>query len=97
MFGLLLPQVESVPKNLQKLLKLCSNLSKYVFAIVKPVVQRNAYFAHPNNILNAMINEERFYIGELGWKKILKARRSRSNIRRFKIPQLSFTSTDYAA
>ena len=83
-------------KNLQKILKLCCNLSEDIFAIVKPVVQRNAYFAHPENILIAMINDERSYIRELGWRRILKAKKmGYKGIRRFKLPHLVFESTDY--
>ena len=83
------PQAVNGAKNLQKILKLCCNLSEDIFAIVKPVVQRNAYFAHPENILVAMINDERSYIRELGWRRILKAKKmGYKGIRRFKLPIL---------
>ena len=90
------PQAVNGTKNLQKILKLCCNLSEDIFGIVKPVVQRNAYFAHPENILIAMINDERSYIRELGWRRILKAKKmGYKGIRRFKLPHLVFESTDY--
>ena len=90
------PQAVNGAKNLQKILKLCCKLSEDIFAIVKPVVQRNAYFAHPENILIAMINDERSYIRELGWRRILKAKKmGYKGIRRFKLPHLVFESTDY--
>ena len=90
------PQAVNGAKNLQKVLKLCCNLSEDIFAIVKPIVQRNAYFAHPENILIAMINDERSYIRELGWRRILKAKKmGYKGIRRFKLPHLVFESTDY--
>ena len=41
---------------------------------VDPVLQRNGYFAHPKNLLLAMISDERQYIRELGLRRILKAR-----------------------
>ena len=90
------PQAVNGAKNMQKILKLCYNLSEDIFAIVKPVVQRNAYFAHPENILIAMINDERSYIRELGWRRILKAKKMGcKGIRRFKLPPLVVESTDY--
>ena len=41
--------------------------------IAFPVSQRNAYYAHPENILICMINDESEHIRELGWKRIKKA------------------------
>ena len=46
----------------------------------------------------AVINDETSYIRKLGWKRILKARRSNSNgILQFKITHLSFASKDYVS
>jgi hypothetical protein len=78
--------------------------------VIDPVIQRNAYFGHPENILLAMLTDERKHIRELGLRRILKARArkkfpSRSNkkrkstetkvIREFVIPKLNFQATDY--
>ena len=90
------PEARCGPKNLQNILKFFCKLSEDVFSIVKPVAQRNAYFAHPENIFIAMINDERSYIRELWWRRILKVRRSNSNgIHQFNIPQLLFASKHY--
>ena len=41
--------------------------------IVDPVTQRNSLFAHPENILIAMITDDTEYVRELELQKILKA------------------------
>ena len=86
------------PKNLHKILKLCCTLSDDATEIIRPVVQRNAFFAHSENVLLAMINDERPYIRELGWRRIVKAReenKSLNTVRDFKIPDLIFRAEDY--
>ena len=86
------------PQKLVDILKFCCKLSEDVFLIVKPVVRRNAYFAHLESILIAMINDDRSYIRELERRRISKACKNNSNgIRQFKIPQLSFASKDYVS
>ena len=42
--------------------------------IVYPLIQRNAFFAHPENLLLYMINDESSDIRQLGWRRIKKAR-----------------------
>ncbi|GBP37966.1 hypothetical protein EVAR_84953_1 [Eumeta japonica] len=44
--------------------------------IVDTVIQRNGYFAHSENLLLAMITDERKHIRELAARRILKARSS---------------------
>jgi len=44
-----------------------------------------------------MFNDEISYIRELGWRRILKARRRSNGIRQFKSPLLSFVNTDYVS
>ena len=44
--------------------------------IIHPVIQRNSYFAHPENILLSMVHDDRRHICELGWRRILNARDS---------------------
>ena len=78
--------------------------------VIDPVIQRNAYFGHPENILLAMLTDERKHIRELGLRRILKARtivklpkrttKKRKStkttaIREFAIPKLNFEATDY--
>lgn len=74
-------------------------LSKDLKKIVEPVIQRNAYFAHPENILLSMVTDDRRHVRELGLRRILKSRanpsQSKNATREFKIPLLNFKATDY--
>ena len=66
--------------------------------IINPVIHRNAYFAHPENILLAMITDHQPHIRELGLRRIMKARAAKPNIRtrRFKVPtNLNFNAGEY--
>ena len=42
--------------------------------IADPVIHRNAYFAHPENLLLAMMTDHRPHIRELGLRRVMKAR-----------------------
>jgi hypothetical protein len=58
----------------------------------------NAYFAHPENLLLAMVTDERYHIRELRLRRIIKAKQLISesdSIRIFKPPNLNFEAKDY--
>ena len=65
--------------------------------IVEKVIQNNAYFAHPENLLLAMIHDDSATIRELGFRRILKARECADETvpRQFKLPKLIFSATSY--
>ncbi|CAH1116385.1 unnamed protein product [Phaedon cochleariae] len=66
--------------------------------IVDPVIQRNSYFAHSENILLAMLADSRKYIRELALRRILKCRTSHpieNGIREFKVPRINFEAEEY--
>ena len=66
--------------------------------IIDPVIHRNAYFAHPENILLAMITDHRPHIRKLGLRRIIKAKAAKPNIRtrRFTVPiNLNFNAGEY--
>ena len=66
--------------------------------IIDPVIHCNAYFAHPENILLAMITDHRPHVRELGLRRIMKARAAKPNIRtrRFKEPtNFNFNAGEY--
>ena len=48
--------------------------------VVMPVIKRNAYFLHPENILLCMINDDNAVIRKLAWKKIAKAREKKIRV-----------------
>jgi len=61
-------------------------------AIVEPVIQRNSYFAHPENLLLSMMTDDRPHIHELALRRILKARDQpkRKGVRQFTVPPINF-------
>lgn len=60
-------------------------------------IQRNAFFAHPENILLAMTNDDRQPIRALAYRRILQARiqTSSNSLRKYKVPLLKFHAKDY--
>jgi len=75
--------------------------SKYLVGstkkIIYPVIERNAYFAHSENLLLCMLVDERTHVRELALRRVLKAQREKPRffVRRFRVPSLNFNSTDY--
>ncbi|CAH1110778.1 unnamed protein product [Psylliodes chrysocephalus] len=76
--------------------------SRYLPAAVKdvidPVIQRNAFFDHPENILLSMLTDDRKPMRELALRRILKCRVNglyNRNIRQFKVTKLNFDTQDY--
>jgi len=77
-------------------------LSRYLVPeyrdIVDSVIQRNGYFAHSENIILAMLTDDREMIRELACRRIIAARAENadsSTIRHFRVPLLNFAATDY--
>ena len=63
--------------------------------VINPVIQRNAYFAHPENILLSLITDDSKTIRELGMRRILWARSESYWLRKFSIPTLNFNAQSY--
>jgi hypothetical protein len=84
-------------RNIFKTVQSLQKLNQVTKDIVAPVIQRNAYFAHVENILLCMLQDERNHIRELAWRKIKKARRDskEKSIRTYKIPDLNFEADEY--
>lgn len=78
------------------------NRSRYlpddIKTVVDPVIQRNGFFGHPENILLAMLTDERQAIRELGLRRIMRARASKTRlrvVRYFEVPPLNFDAAEY--
>lgn len=83
-------------KHIYHQICLSRSLNERTRRITDVVLQRNAFFAHPEHILTTMIGDERRHIRELAWRRILKARKeSKETIRVFKIPNLILDAADY--
>ena len=66
-------------KNLFKVIELSRYLPDDLKAI-NPVIQRNGYFAHPENILLDLITDQRREIRELGLRRLIKARKYKKEL-----------------
>ncbi|GBO29640.1 hypothetical protein AVEN_75941-1 [Araneus ventricosus] len=67
--------------------------------IVYPVIERNGFFAHPEHLMLALIQDNTKHIREFGLRRILKARQldqNRTTIRTFMAPKLNFKARDYS-
>jgi len=90
------PSCKDGPKHLHKMIKLTRHLPNEVKAVIDPVIQRNAYFAHPENLLLAMAADERPHIRQLALRRIIKARSQViKGVRQFRPPKINFSATDY--
>jgi len=86
------------PKHVYQAIKKTRYLSDELLQVVDPVIQRNAFFAHSENLLLAMLVDDREHIRELGYRRILKARNvlpKKKTVRSFVTPNLNFEAQDY--
>lgn len=65
-------------KHLFDTIKLSRNLPDYMKSFIGSVIQRNGFFDHSENILIAMLSDERKRIKELALKQIIKIRQTTS-------------------
>lgn len=80
------------PSNLFKTITLSRYLPKNLKRIIDPVIQRNGFFGQPENVLLAMLADERKEIRNLAHTRILHCI---PNLRRFDIPSFNFNASDY--
>ena len=66
--------------------------------VINPVIQRNAYFSHPENLILAMLIDDKPIIRTLALRRILKTRNQTQNdigVRKFKVPNINFEADEY--
>ena len=90
------PSCKDGSRHLSRTIQLSHYPTKELLDIIDSVLQRNGYFGNLENLLLAMISDERQDIRELGLRRILKARLEKSfTLRQFKIPKLNFDAGEY--
>jgi hypothetical protein len=90
------PHCKDGARHLWKMISLSRYLPDDLKTVVDGVISRNAFFAHPENILLSMLTDERNYIRLLAIRRILKARENKQEgIRRFTVPVIKFEAKDY--
>ncbi|GBO04049.1 hypothetical protein AVEN_124231-1 [Araneus ventricosus] len=73
-------------------------LSDELLQVVDPVIQKNTFFVHPENVLLAMLVDEREHIREFGYRRILTARQivpKKKTVRNFVPSKINFQASDY--
>ncbi|GBN03917.1 hypothetical protein AVEN_137990-1 [Araneus ventricosus] len=85
------------PKHVFQAIQTSLYLSDELLQVVDPVMQRNTCFEHPENVLLAMLVDEREHIRELGYRRILKARQivPKKTVRNFMPPKINIQASDY--
>lgn len=82
-------------KHVLMMVKLSRYLPIDLRNVVNASIQRNAYFAHHENILLAMLVDESQTIRELSIHRILDYRKNGISSRKFIIPKLNFDAESY--
>lgn len=73
------PQCSNGAKHLWKTIQLSRYLPEHLRKIIDPVIERNAYYGHPESILLAMLSDERQYIRQIAVDQIIAARHDKGN------------------
>lgn len=83
-------------QHLHQTIKLSRYLAPSLKTKIDAVIQRNGYFGHPENIILAMLADERTSVKILALRRILKARNmTSSSVRTFVVPKFNFDAEDY--
>ena len=85
------------PKIVFEAIRLTRYLPEHLRKLIDSVIERNSYFAHSENLILAMVMDERQHVRELGLRRVLKARENckGKTIRDFRVPTLDFNAIDY--
>lgn len=91
------PYCKDGARHLFKLIAATRYLPTELKGKIDPVIQRNSYFAHPENLLIAMLTDTEPHIRELAARRILKARSIKKNkLRMFELPVVKFDASSYS-
>ena len=89
--------IENGAKHVHQMITRSRSLDASTRQVTDQVIQRNAFFAHPENILVSMLSDERKFIRQLGYRRILNVLKKdiSNSIRTFKVPKLNFEAEQY--
>ncbi|CAH1111111.1 unnamed protein product [Psylliodes chrysocephalus] len=83
-------------RHVFRMKQLSRYLNNELKAVIDPVIKRNAYFCHPENLLLAMLSDDRPAIRQLSLRRIFKAcTKIFTDVREFDIPELDFDASKY--
>lgn len=90
------PTCKDGARHLWQLISASRYLSPELKTIIDPVIERNSYFAHPENLLLAMLTDPHKHIRELAARRVLKARSKKlSKTRLFQLPNINLDASYY--
>jgi len=91
------PSFKDGAKHIFQLIRYSRFLPKKLRSVVDSVIERNAFFAHPENLLVCMLFDDRDHIREQALRRIINAREAESSTKRrvFKPPKINFFARDY--
>ncbi|GBN12375.1 hypothetical protein AVEN_92113-1 [Araneus ventricosus] len=99
------PSVIYGAQHLHQSVVLSCYLSSDLKDVIDPVIKRNGFFVHTENILISMLADDRNHIREVALRRILKSRKVKrsaatttivtNNIRTFNLPAFNLCAMDY--
>lgn len=91
------PHICDGPKHFFRIITETEYMPTELRNVVIGVAQRNAYFAHQENVILAMLGDENETVREMAVKSILAARRLKipAKLRKFKLPEINFNAQVY--
>ena len=90
--------ISHAPLHIFETLPKCGQLPQEVRDIVIPVVERNAFGAHHESLLTAVVTSGSKKDKEIAWRRILRCRQKSSpsgQIRSFRVPKLNTDASSY--
>ena len=90
--------ISQAPLHVFDTLLKCQKLPSQVRKIEIPVIQRNAFGAHHELILVAIVSSINLNHNELAWRRILRSREqsvSDGRIRQLRVPKLNINANSY--
>ncbi|CAI6353446.1 unnamed protein product [Macrosiphum euphorbiae] len=93
------PSCTNGSRHMMKQITLSSYLPTKYKVIVQQVIQQNAYFLHPENVLICMVTDNDPEIRKRGLELVLLSRetaKKEGKIRPFRVPKINFEATHYS-
>jgi hypothetical protein len=85
-------------KHVFKTIKLTRYLPENLKQVIEPVINRNGFFAHPENVILSMLGDSRRNIRKQAVDHILRVRKKRKpekEVRKFTVPKINFDAKSY--
>ena len=83
-------------RHVHRIITFSRDLPEDMKAVVDAVIQRKAFFSHPENLLLAMLTDEWQHIRELASRILAARQQGKPNaMRQFVVPRLNFDTSDY--